>query len=64
MAHQANHSSSEQGKVRRVLSLIWRFLRPLDADCDYTSDRIDRLERQVGRLKDELRQIRALDHHD
>lgn len=58
MAYLANHSSPEQGKFRRIHSIIWALLRSLDADFDYTSDRIERLERQVGRLEEQLRQVR------
>jgi uncharacterized protein (UPF0335 family) len=39
------------------VSAVWEFLQAMDStSLDYTLDRIERLEREVGRLKDELRQ--------
>ncbi len=60
MTHTANHSIPEQGKFRRALAAAWAFLQRLEsASFDYTLDRIERLEREVGRLKEELRQSRS-----
>ena len=68
MTHTANHSVPEQGKLRRALAAAWTFLQSLDyTSFDYTLDRIERLEREVGRLKEEIRQGRdpgALDAHN
>ncbi len=68
MTHTANHSVSEQGKFRRALAAVWAFLQSLDyTSFDYTLDRIELLEREVGRLKEELRQSRgpgAVDAHN
>ena len=59
MTHTANHSVPEQGKFRRALAAVWAFLQSMDSTgFDYTLDRIERLEREVGRLKEELRQSR------
>ncbi len=59
MTHTANHSVPEQGKLRRALAAGWAFLQSLETTSfDYTLDRIERLEREVGRLKEELRQSR------
>ena len=59
MAHTANHSVPEQGKFRRALAAVWGFLQSMDyTSFDYTLDRIERLEREVGRLKEEMRQSR------
>lgn len=59
MAHTANHSIPERGKFRRAVSAVWDFLQAMDSTSfDYTLDRIERLEREVERLKDELRQSR------
>ena len=59
MTHTANHSVPEQGKFRRALAAVGAFLQSLEpANFDYTLDRIERLEREVGRLKDEMRQSR------
>lgn len=54
MAHTANHSVPEQGKFRRALGAVWTFLQAMESTSfDYTLDRIERLEREVGRLKEE-----------
>ena len=59
MAHTANHSVPEQGKFRRAVAAVWAFLQAMDSTSfDYTLDRIERLEREVGRLKEEVRQNR------
>jgi hypothetical protein len=59
MTHTANHSAQEQGKFRRALAVVWAFLQSLEStSLDYTLDRIERLEREVGRLKEEMRQSR------
>ena len=59
MAHTANHSVPEKGKFRRAIAATGAFLQAMDSTSfDYTLDRIERLEREVGRLKEELRQSR------
>ena len=59
MTHTANHAVPEQGKFRRALAAIWAFLQAMESTSfDYTLDRIERLEREVGRLKEEVRQGR------
>ena len=59
MTHTANHSAPEQGKLRRALAAVCAFLQSMEyTSFDYTLDRIERLERQVVRLKEELRQSR------
>lgn len=68
MTDTANHSAPEQGKFRRALAAVGAFLQSLDYNSlDYTLDRIERSEREVGRLKEELRQSRdpgAVDAHN
>jgi hypothetical protein len=60
MTHTANHSVPEQGKFRRALAAAWAFLQAMEStSSDYTLGRIERLEREVGRLKEEMRQSRA-----
>ena len=57
MTHTANHSVQEQGKFRRALAAGGAFLQSLDSTSfDYALDRIERLEREVGQLKEELGQ--------
>ncbi|PYE19809.1 hypothetical protein C7410_118105 [Paraburkholderia silvatlantica] len=67
MTHTANHSIPEQGKFRRALATAWALLQAMESTgFDYTLDRIERLELEVGRLKEELRQSRdpaAVDTH-
>lgn len=68
MTHPANHSIPEQGKFRRALATAWALLQAMESTgFDYTLDRIERLEQEVGRLKEELRQSRdpaAVDTHN
>ena len=60
MAHTANHLVPDHGKFRRALAAIWATLEAMSSasSFDYTLDRIERLEREVGRLKEEMRQSR------
>ena len=64
----ANRSVPEQGKFRHALGAVWGFLQSMDyTSFDYTLDRIERLEREVGRLKEDMRQGRdpgAVDAHN
>jgi hypothetical protein len=61
MTHTANHAVPEQGKFRRALAAVWAFLQAMEpTSFDYTLDRIERLEGEVRRLKEELHQIRDL----
>ena len=59
MTDTANQLVPEQGKFRRALAAVGAFLQSMDSPSfDYTLDRIERLEREVGRLKEEMRQSR------
>ncbi len=59
MTHTANHAVPEPGKFRRAVAAVWAFLQAMESTSfDYTLDRIERLEREVGRLKEEVRQNR------
>ena len=59
MTDTANHLVPEQGKLRRALATVFAFLQTMEyTSFDYTLDRIERLEREVGQLKEELRQSR------
>jgi hypothetical protein len=68
MTDIANQLVPEQGKFRRALAVVGAFLQSLDStNFDYTLDRIERLEQEVGRLNEELRQSRdpgAVDAHN
>ena len=59
MTDTANHLVPEQRKLRRALAAVFAFLQTMEyTSFDYTLDRIERLEREVGQLKEELRQSR------
>ena len=59
MTDTANHLVPEQGKLRRALAAVFAWIEAMDySSFDYTLDRIERLEREVGQLKEELRQSR------
>ena len=61
MSYTANIPVTEQGKFRRGLVAVFAYLQSLEAtNFDYTLDRIESLERDVGRLKEEVRQSRDL----
>jgi hypothetical protein len=52
-------SGPEQGKLRRALAAVFAWIDAMDySSGDYALDRIKRLEREVGQLKEELRQSR------
>lgn len=57
MTHPANLTAPEPGRLRRAIAAAWAFLQAMESTgLDYTLDRIERLEREVARLKEELRQ--------
>ena len=59
MTHTANQAVPEQGKLGRALAAVFAWIEAMDyTSFDYTLDRIERLEREVGQLKEELRQSR------
>lgn len=59
MTHAANHAVPEPGKFRRAVAAAWVFLQAMEpTSVDYALDRIERLEGEVARLKEELRQSR------
>ena len=65
MTDTANHMIPGPGKFRRALAGIWAFLQAMESGpSGYTFDRIERLEREVGKLKEELRQSRETGHVD
>jgi HAMP domain-containing protein len=68
MTDTANHLVPVPGKLRRALAVFFAWLQAMEyTSFDYTLDRTERLEREVGRLKDELRQSRdtgAVDTHN
>ena len=61
MTHTANHSLPTQGRFGRALAAVWAFLQSMESTSfDYTLDRVECLEREVGRLKEEIRRSRDL----
>jgi hypothetical protein len=59
MADTAIHPIPKQGKFRRSLAAVGAWLQALEyTGFDYTLDRTERLERELARLKEELRQSR------
>jgi HAMP domain-containing protein len=57
MTDTADHLVPKQGKLRRVLAVVFGWLEAMESTSfDHTLDRIERLEQEVGRLKEELRQ--------
>jgi hypothetical protein len=53
------HHPAEQGKLRRALAAVFAFIEAMDyTSFDYALDRIERLEREVGQLREELRESR------
>ena len=68
MTYTANDPIREQGTLRRALAPLFSFLQAMEATpFDYTLDRLERLEREIEQLKDELRQGRKrsfVDVHD
>ena len=59
MTHTADHAIPAQGMFRRALAAFWAFLEALESGgSGYTLDRIERLEGEVGRLQEDLRQSR------
>ena len=59
MTHTAPPPVLGQGKFRRAFAVVWDFLQALESgSAGYTFDCIERLEREVGRLREEPRQSR------
>jgi hypothetical protein len=59
MTDTANHLVPEQGKFRRALAVVFSWLQAMEyTSVDHTLDRIERLERELGQLNEELRQSR------
>ena len=56
---------SKRGQFRRALGAAGAWLKALDySSFDYTLDRIERLEQEVARLKEDLRQGRDVSSGD
>jgi hypothetical protein len=65
MADTAIHPIPKQGKFRRALAAVGVRLEALDyTGFDYALDRTERLERELARLKEELRQSREASSGD
>jgi len=65
MPDTAIHPIPKQGKFRRTLAAVGAWLQGLDyTGFDYTLDRIEGLEQELARLKEELRQSREASSRD
>ncbi|MDR3462509.1 MAG: hypothetical protein P4L76_09380 [Beijerinckiaceae bacterium] len=65
MSDTANNPAPKQGKPWRFVAAVGAWLQAFDdTSFDYTQDRIDRLERKVAELTEELRQSRASSPRD
>ena len=65
MTDTANNLVPKPGKLWRFVASVCAWLQALDyTSFDYTQDRIDRLERKVAGLTEELRQSRASSPRD
>jgi len=61
----ANNLGPNKGKLWRFVATVGAWLQALDyTSFDYTQDRIDRLERKVVEVTEELRQSRASSPRD
>jgi len=59
MTNTAIYLVPKQGKIRRTVSAVAAWLQAMDyTNFDYTLDRVKHLEREVSRLKEDLRQDR------
>jgi hypothetical protein len=65
VTNTTNNLVSNKGKLWRFVAAVGDWLQALEyTSFDYTQDRIDRLERQVVELTEELRQSRASNPRD
>jgi HAMP domain-containing protein len=65
MPDKSIHPIPKQGKFRRALAAVGAWLQALDyTGFDYTLDRIEHLEQELARLKEELRQSREASSSD
>jgi hypothetical protein len=59
MTDTANHQVPELGRLRRALATVFGWMEAMESTSfDYTLNRIERLEQEVGQLKTMLRQSR------
>ena len=65
MTDTTNNLVPNKGKLWRFVAAVGAWLQALEyTSFDYTQDRIDRLERKVVELTEELRQSRASSPRD
>lgn len=59
MTDTANHQVPELGRLRRALATVFGWMEAMESTSfDYTLNRIERLEQEVGQLKTMLRKSR------
>jgi hypothetical protein len=60
MTNTANQMFPGPGRFRRALAGIWAFLKAMESGpSGYTFDRMEGFEREVGRPREEMRQVRS-----
>lgn len=60
MSYSASRQVTAPGRLRRALATVFRWMEAMESTSfDYTLNRIERLEREVGQLKKVLRQSRG-----
>jgi hypothetical protein len=65
MTDTAAHLNRKQGRFRRALGALGAWLQALDyTGVDYAFDRIQRLEQELARLREALRQSRETSSSD
>jgi len=65
MSHTAGGLRPKKSRLRRAFETLAAWLQALEYSAsDHTLDRIERLEREVTRLNEEIRQLRAVPAND
>lgn len=65
MSHTAGGLCPKRSRLRRAFDTFASWLQALEYSAsDHTLDRIERLEREVARLNEQIRQLRAVPAND